>query len=97
MNAAMKNPVFHQGNLFIARGYEVLLYTLDDNNFVYQDSFPFVSPVEELKSDPKGLIVATSTSWDVIAGGSAPSSYFIINISDRVYGATLTSDWGVKS
>ena len=45
MEAAMKGPIMHQDNLFIIKGYEVLVFEQNGNALDYVDTFPFPDPV----------------------------------------------------
>jgi hypothetical protein len=90
MSAAMKNPMFHQGNLFIVRGYDVLLYTVNENELSYQDYFSFPDPVENIEVRPAGLVVSTAYEWYLVSGGPFLPTYFTSLLAKRTPGAVLT-------
>jgi hypothetical protein len=88
----MKNPVFHQDSLFVVRGYNVLRYTVQADLLIFDDSFPFPDPVEEIKSEPEGLLVTTTRSWFIIAGGPQAATYYAQLIADRSPNTVLTRE-----
>ena len=82
MEAAMKGPIMHQGNLFIIKGYEVLVFEQNGNVLDYVDTFQFPDPVVSLSLSFDNLKVKTTTAVYIIQGGPLPVTRFVQLVSE---------------
>jgi hypothetical protein len=92
MEAAMTNAKFYQGHLFVTKGYELLVYSVDGNKLTYEDYFSFCEHIEDTAVKPEGLIITTPHKWFILSGGPGINTYFLNFIADRGPGKILTSN-----
>jgi hypothetical protein len=92
MDAGFKGPVFHHNNLFVIRGYDVLLYVPNGNALEFTSVFPFPDPVEKLEGRSTGLVVKTAHSYHLIGGGPLAESYYAVLIGDFADSDQVLSD-----
>ncbi len=77
-------------------GYDVLLYSVDDNDLSYQTNFPFPDPIESIEVKSGGLVVTTAYDWYSIAGGPSLATYFSMLLARRSPGTVLTGNGIVR-
>ena len=76
--AAIGQAVVHQNNLFMAVGFDVQCYSLNDSQqLTYLDYFPLPYPIYEFKSTPTGLLILSGRSVYLLAGGPTIATMYM--------------------
>ena len=76
--AAISQAIVHQNNLFIAVGFNVQVYSLNDSErLTYLAYFPFPYPIYEFKSTPTGLLILSGRSAYLLSGGPSVTTMYI--------------------